>query len=142
MATRKSGMSRLKKRSSVPPLLQRPKPRKPRKPTKPKYGDGKIGPPERPGEKFNKLSKRLHRLAFEAGTAFVNPLSTITDPIVGDGSPINANNMGGKVLNKLGAGFLVPDKYKPKAKPPERKPQKSAPMKTWRDRMNSRRNLN
>tara|TARA_R110002167_G_scaffold321286_1_gene527169 strand:+ start:254 stop:499 length:246 start_codon:yes stop_codon:yes gene_type:complete len=81
-------------------------------------------------------------LAFEAGTAFVNPLSTITDPIVGDGSPINANNMGGKVLNKLGAGFLVPDKYKPKAKPPERKPQKSAPMKTWRDRMNSRRNLN
>jgi hypothetical protein len=146
MATRKPGMSRLKKKkkSSVPSLLQRPKPRKP---IKPKYGAGKIGPPEKPGSKLGKFGKRLHRLAFETGTAFVNPPSVITDRLVGDDSPINANKLGGRVLNKVGLGILVPDKYKPKAKsprtrPPERKPQKAKSSKTWRNRMNVRRNIN
>ena len=137
-------------RSSVPPLLRRP----PKTSSvAPKTGPKFIGPINSPGNKLKsglkRAGKTIHKGLFDAGTTYVNPLSAITDPLVGKKSPINAKNLGGKVLNRFGLGALVPDAYKPPSKrpskrpskPPE-KPTKSAPMKTWRDRMNSRRNLN
>jgi hypothetical protein len=131
-------------RSSVPPLLKRAS-------SSPSVGP-KLGPKLPPGYKKDRLKsglkrvgKVVHKGVFDAGTTFVNPLSAITDPLVGKKSSINAKNLGGRVLNKFGLGALVPDAYKPPgkrpSKPPE-KPPKSAPLKTWRDRMNARKNLN
>ena len=113
-------MSKKKKAPEPPPLLKRPR--------KPKSG------------KAGKLIKKLHQGLWETGTAFVNPPSVVTDRLVGSDSPINANKLGGRVVDRLGLGALVPDKYKPKKKPkygagkigPPEKP------KTWRDRMNAR----
>ena len=109
-----------KKPSTIPWLLERP--------PKP--------------DKAKNVAKRVRKLVFDLGTAYVNPLSTITDPIVGKNSPVNAKNLGGRTLAGIPIlKHLVPDEYKPTKKPkygagligPPEKP------KTFRDRMRFRR---
>jgi hypothetical protein len=136
---RETGGTKGGPKSKVPTLLKR-------QPTLPS-----VNPKDYPGYRKGKLKaglkrvgKAIHKGAFEFGTAAVNPVSTITDPLVGRKSPINAKNLGGRVLGRLGLGALVPDSYKhsggkpPGGKPPE-KPSKAKASKTWRDRMNARR---
>jgi hypothetical protein len=111
----------------------------PKKP-KPKFGDGLIGPPERPGKKLRGAAKAAGGMLYDALETTANPAAPFWNRMVGPDSKLNTKNLTKRLLpGRL--KDLVPTP-RGKKKSPERKPQKSAPMKTWRDRMNSRRNLN
>jgi len=115
MAARKKGGAKLReraKRSKIPPTLKRPKS---------KYGDGLIGPPERPGKKLRGAAKTAGSMLYDALETTANPAAPFWNRLVGPDSKLNTKNLTRRVL----PGPLKKIVPKPK---------------TWRDRMNARKN--
>ena len=143
-------------------------PRRPFPPNKPNFGDGLIGPPERPGKKLRGAAKVAGGVIYDALETTANPAAPLWNRLVGPDSKLNTKNLTKKLLPgrlkdlvPTPRGKKKPPERKPqksvtpprtskslvpvprgKNRSPERKPQKSVPLKTWRDRMNSRQNLN
>ena len=126
MAARKKGGAKLReraKRSKIPPLLKRP----------PKNGAGKNG--------AGRIAKGAYEMLYGGLEAMANPLAPASNLVAGKDSPINTRNLTRRVLpgplkKLVPGGKQLPPKPKygaGKIGPPEK-------PKTWRDRMNARKN--
>ena len=127
---RKKGGAKLKamaKRPKIPPLLKRPAP-------------PSIGPKPKPGGKAKGVIKRAGGLVYDAAEATANPVAPAWNRLVGPKSKWNTKNMTKRLLPGP-LKKLVPTP-RGKSPAPERKPQKAKAPKTWRDRMNGRKNRN
>jgi hypothetical protein len=130
MARKKGGakLKSMRNKPKVPPLLKRPPP------------PPSIGPKPPPGHKAKDIIKRAGGLAYDAAEAFANPAAPGWNRLVGPESKWNTKNMTKRLLPGP-LKKLVPTP-RGKSPAPERKPQKAKAPKTWRDRMNGRKNLN
>ena len=111
-------------RSKVPKLLKRPPP------------PPSIGPKNKNGSKAKDFGKRAGGIIYDFAETMANPAAPLWNKLVGD-SKWNTKNLTRKVL----PGPLK--KIVPQTKPPSKKPgsTRATAPKTWRDRMNGRRNL-
>ena len=130
---RKKGGAKLKSMSrkpKVPPLLKRPPP------------PPSIGPKNKNGSKAKDFGKRAGGILYDFAETAANPVAPVWNRLVGPKSKWNTKNITRRVLPGP-LKKIVPPTKSPKTKPPSKKPgsTRAAAPKTFRDRMNARRNL-
>jgi hypothetical protein len=115
------------------------------KPGKPKPGKAKNGKAKNGKEKIKGGFKRAGRLIYSGLEAVANPFAQPWNEVVGPDSPVNTRRMTEKLLPEKWKKIIPKSKgATPQTKPPAKKPASTRPAapKTWRDRMNARKNLN